>query len=130
MLDYWSDIPFVYAGSIKHKEAIMDPGTNSKAHPAQMPEGLAERVLSFSCPPSGAALEVFMGTGTLLRVAKDLGIKAVGVELSERYCEIAANRMLQPRIPLRLPPNKSLQPNCYRSGLQTSFAVDESGNLG
>lgn len=100
LLDYWDDIPFVYAGSIRHPEAIMKTGTNSKAHPAQMPEGLAVRILSFSCPPNGKALEVFMGTGTTLRVAKDLGIKAVGIDLSEKYCELAATRMQQPRLPL------------------------------
>ena len=101
MRDYWDDIPFVYAGSIKHKEAILRPGTKKKAHPAQMPEGLAHRMLAFSCPPDGTALDVFMGSGTLLRVAKDMGIRAVGIELSEEYCEIAAKRMLEPRIPLQ-----------------------------
>ena len=61
-------------------------------HPATMPLGLASRCVSFS---TGAILDPFMGSGTTLRAAKDLGRKAIGIEIEERYCEIAAKRMEQ-----------------------------------
>jgi site-specific DNA-methyltransferase (adenine-specific) len=93
--DLWDDIPLVYAGSIKHPEAILETGKNSKAHPAQMPEGLPKRAINFSSNEGDTVLDVFMGSGTTLRAAKDLNRKAIGIELEEKYCEIAAKRLSQ-----------------------------------
>lgn len=61
-------------------------------HPTQKPLGLFKWCLAFA---EGDILDPFMGSGTTLRAAKDLGRKAIGIEIEEKYCEIAAKRLAQ-----------------------------------
>jgi site-specific DNA-methyltransferase (adenine-specific) len=64
-----------------------------RLHPTQKP--LPVMVWCLGLVPGGVVLDPFMGSGTTLRAAKDLGRKAIGIEIEERYCEIAARRMGQ-----------------------------------
>lgn len=65
-----------------------------KHHPTMKPLPLMTWCLQFF-PDAQSILDPFMGSGTTLRAAKDLGRKAIGIELEEKYCEIAARRMSQ-----------------------------------
>lgn len=64
-------------------------------HPTQKPVALMSWCMTRSGVPDGVVLDPFMGSGTTLRAAKDLGRKAIGIEIEEKYCEIAAKRLSQ-----------------------------------
>lgn len=63
-------------------------------HPCEKPTELMAWLLLF-CDPAWAICDPFMGSGTTLVAAKRLGRKAIGIELEEKYCEIAAKRLAQ-----------------------------------
>jgi len=67
--------------------------TGNDLHPTQKPAGLIKQLIE--CNVCDTILDPFMGSGTTLRAAKDLNRKAIGIEISEKYCEIGAKRMAQ-----------------------------------
>jgi site-specific DNA-methyltransferase (adenine-specific) len=64
-------------------------------HPAPFPVELARRCIRLSTFPGELVIDPFAGTGSTLIAARQLGRRAIGIELSERSCEIAANRLAQ-----------------------------------
>lgn len=69
--------------------------TEKRLHPAEKPTELLKRLITKSTKEAATVLDPFMGSGTTLRAAKDLDRKAIGIEIEERYCEIAAKRLEQ-----------------------------------
>lgn len=64
-------------------------------HPTQKPLAIMLWCIEL-CPSNPAMIfDPFMGSGTTLRAAKDLGRRAIGIDLEEKYCEMAAVRMQQ-----------------------------------
>jgi len=86
-------------------EAILPNGRNIRSvwniatqpsplpHFASFPEELAERCIKAGCPADGIVLDPFGGTGTTLKVARDLGRRAIGIEISPEYVELAVKRL-------------------------------------
>ena len=69
------------------------PTWAKKWHKNEKPLNLMLRLLEWL--PDGDVLDPFLGSGTTLRAAKNLGRRAIGIEIEERYCEIAAERLSQ-----------------------------------
>jgi len=76
----------------KGRENIAIQG--DKLHPFQKPIELMKFCLNES-KTKGTVLDPFMGSGTTLVAAKELGRKAIGIEIEEKYCEIAVKRLQQ-----------------------------------
>ena len=73
------------------------PGIKPKAHdhPTPKPEALFGRFISWHSLEGDTVLDPFAGGGTTLVVAKRSGRKANGIEIDERWCNLAAERLSQ-----------------------------------
>jgi len=67
---------------------------DNRVHPTQKPLALMKWCLGF-VPNAKTVIDPFMGSGTTLEACKTLGLNATGIEIEERYCEIAAKRLSQ-----------------------------------
>jgi DNA modification methylase len=65
-----------------------------RLHPTIKPLALMKWCIGFF-PETRSVLDPFMGSGTTLVAAKSLGCKAIGIEMNEKYCEVAAQRLSQ-----------------------------------
>lgn len=66
-----------------------------RVHPNEKPVDLVRRFILWHTQPGDLVLDPFMGSGTTLRAALDLGRRAIGIELDESYCATAVKRIGQ-----------------------------------
>lgn len=64
-----------------------------RVHPTEKPVSLLRYLIGKSCPPGGLVADPFMGGGSTLVACAEMGVRGVGVEIEERYCEAAAKRV-------------------------------------
>lgn len=79
-------------GNVLSVQMLMSADRERPDHPTPKPTPLMERLILHTL---GVVADPFTGSGSTLLAAKNLGRKAIGVEVEERYCELAANRLAQ-----------------------------------
>jgi site-specific DNA-methyltransferase (adenine-specific) len=85
-LSRWGTLPGGY---------VAEEGWRDRVHMGGKPLRLMTALVGDYSREGDTILDPFMGSGTTLRAAKDLGRKVIGIELEEKYCEIAARRLAQ-----------------------------------
>jgi len=68
---------------------------DSLSHPSAKPVALIQYLIQKLSAANNLLLDPFLGSGTTLRACKDLGRRGIGIEIEEKYCEIAARRLEQ-----------------------------------
>ncbi len=81
--------------TIQHTTYQLTEAAEKYGHPCAKPIRAWTWVVGRATAESDLVLDPFVGSGTTLVAAKKLGRRAIGIELEERYCEIAANRLRQ-----------------------------------
>lgn len=95
-------LPVMFYGTAPNLQNGAKPNTlrssataEKNGHPCPKPLEWMAWLIGLASEPGDLIVDPFMGSGTTLRAAKDLNRRAIGIELSEKYCEIAARRMSQ-----------------------------------
>lgn len=98
----WDGICYLYpSGERKrwngggHHGNWVGPLVTDGLHPTAKPLALISTLIRRHSDSGSAILDPFMGSGTTLVAAKQLGRRATGIELEEKYCEIAVKRLRQ-----------------------------------
>ena len=86
--------PNLHKGAQPNTIASSEPAEKN-GHPCPKPLGWMKWAVGLASMPHETVLDPFMGSGTTLRAAKDLGRRAIGIEIEEKYCEVAARRLSQ-----------------------------------
>ena len=68
-------------------------------HPAEYPIGLPKRVMEVYTEQDNSVLDPFLGSGTTLVACKELKRNGIGIEINEKYCQIAKTSLLNTQVP-------------------------------
>ncbi len=86
---------------LKRNLFVCNSESNQRWHKTQKPIKLIKEFILDATDENDTILDPFMGSGTTLVAARQLGRKAVGIEINQKYCEIAKQRLRQETLNLK-----------------------------
>ncbi|HEY6731942.1 MAG TPA: site-specific DNA-methyltransferase [Solirubrobacterales bacterium] len=91
-----------YDSTVRLKRSVLQVRSEHgrAIHPTQKPVGIVDPLVRFSVRQGGLVLDPFMGSATTLVAAKQSGRRAIGIEINEQYCTLAAERFAQQSLDL------------------------------
>ncbi len=98
---YYGRCPYLSSGKGHRPDSFSTTdAADDCGHPCPKPLSTMVFLVTKASLAGETICDPFMGSGTTLRASKDLGRRAIGIEIEERYCEIAAKRLSQEVLPL------------------------------
>lgn len=86
----WSD-----DGTRAMLTVLQSPSVRGGIHPTEKPTGLLEPLIAYGCPPGGLVFDPFAGSCSTLVAARNIGRRAIGIEMREEQCAASARRLDQ-----------------------------------
>ncbi|MDA0840110.1 MAG: DNA methyltransferase [Planctomycetota bacterium] len=83
LTDIWSDVH-----RLRHRR-------DRDQHPCQLPDALMDRIIELTTMPGDTVIDAFCGAGTTAISAHKLGRRFIGIEIDEKYVELAREKMVQ-----------------------------------
>ena len=92
----WQTAEFTEDGKLR-SDVLRHNATppSQREHPVEKPSAMLADLALVTTPAGGCVLDPFAGSGTTLIAAQRIGRRAIGIEIEEKYCEIAAKRLAQ-----------------------------------
>ena len=101
---YWitkeQKTPYFTKQGFQYKDVWEINPERGNNHPAPYPITIPARCIKSACPENGLIFDPFLGSGTTAVAAKQLNRNFIGIEISEKYCEIARQRLRQEVLPM------------------------------
>lgn len=85
-IENWVGRDLAYPANVLH----LPTECSNRSHAAAFPESLPEWFIKLFTKEGDTVLDPFSGSGTTMRVARELGRNAIGIELSDEYCKLTA----------------------------------------
>ncbi len=88
--DFWD---FILEDGVWEINRVVNVSKEKTIHPCQFPEKMIERIIKASSNKGNLVLDMFNGSGTTSKVAKNLKRNFIGIDKELRYCKVAKNRI-------------------------------------